>query len=256
MSSGFGGVGVGAGGGVAGVLAADGGVSFGGAAFWHAALVASNSKMQERLIIGCVMAPRYHGPARRGRCVGAGARSGYTRRAVGMLDEPGLDHLLDAGCTACGARQLTFATYVDGMLPIMGGEPVGRLTWVYDGEKFVDGVYEIACAQCKQVLFAADVCPRCHAPGGLARALGTPNSWPVPGACPSCDDEQLRYVAFVPARVSYEGKRANRARTSTELHEDGFHGYRADCRDCGPIAERTDSCPLCAAPAPLRARPG
>ena len=119
---------------------------------------------------------------------------------MGLLDEPGLDRVLDAGCTKCGARQLTFASYVDGRLPIMGGEPVGKLTWVYDGEKFIDGVYEVACAACKEVVFAADVCPRCHADGGLARALGTPNRWPVPKACPSCEDEQLRYVAFVPTR--------------------------------------------------------
>ena len=65
-----------------------------------------------------------------------------------------------------------------------------------------------------------------------------------------------REVAFVPTRVVYEGKRADPARTSTELHEDGFHGFRADCRDCGTVAERTDACPLCDAPGPLRARPG
>jgi len=175
---------------------------------------------------------------------------------VGLLDEPGLDRLLERGCTKCGAHTLKFASYVDGLLPIMGGEPVGKLTWVYDGEKFVDGVYEVACADCKEVVFAADVCPRCHAPGGLARALGTTNRWRVPAACPSCDDEQLRYVAFVPARVVYEGKRAEKARTSTEMHEEGFHGFRADCRDCGTVAELTDACALCAAPAPLRARPG
>jgi hypothetical protein len=100
------------------------------------------------------------------------------------------------------------------------------------------------------------VCPRCHAPDGLARALATPNRWPVPQRCPRCDGEELRYIAFVPARVAYEGKRADKARSSTELHEDGFHGYRADCRDCGTVAERRDVCPLCDAPAPLRPRPG
>jgi hypothetical protein len=175
---------------------------------------------------------------------------------VGLLDEPGLDRLLERGCTKCGGRKLAFASYVDGLQPILGGEPVGKLTWVYDGEKFVDGIYEVVCAQCKASLFAADVCPRCHAPEGLTRALATPNRWPVPPACPSCDDEQLRYVALVPARVVYEDKRAEKARTATEMHEDGFHGYRADCRDCGTVAELTDACPLCAGPAPLRARPG
>ena len=175
---------------------------------------------------------------------------------MGLLDEPALERLVSAGCSACGGAKLTFRTYVDGALPLMGGEPVGRLAWVYDGEKFVDGVYEVACAGCKQVIFAADVCPRCHAPGGLARALTTANRWPVPAACPSCDGEQVRYVAFVPARVDYEGKRAEKARTSIELQDDGFHGVRVDCRDCGTIAAQTDACPLCDAPGPLRARPG
>jgi len=175
---------------------------------------------------------------------------------MGLLDEPGLGRLVAAGCAKCGATKLAFRTYVDGLLPIVAAEPIARVSWVYDGEKFVDGVYEVACAACKEVVFAADVCPRCHAEGGLARALGTPNRWPVPAACPSCDGEELRYIAFVPARVDYEGKRADKARAATELHDDGFHGYRVDCRNCGTIAERTDACPLCEAPGPLRVRPG
>ena len=175
---------------------------------------------------------------------------------MGLLDETGLEQLVAAGCTKCGSHRLTFWSYVDGLLPVMGAEPIGRITWVYDGEKFVDGVYEVRCTECKQVVFAADVCPRCHAAGGLERALGTPNRWPVPACCPRCDGEELRYIAFLPASVAYEGKRADKARSSKELHENGFHGYRVDCRDCGTMAEQTDRCPLCEAPAPLRARPG
>jgi hypothetical protein len=175
---------------------------------------------------------------------------------MGLLDEPGLDRLAANGCSGCGAKKLSFRSYLDGVLPLMGGEPVGRLGWAYDGEKFVDGVFEVACAACGKVLFAADVCPRCHAPGGLALALAAVNGWPVPAGCPGCDDEQVRYVAFVPATVMYEGKRAERAQTSVEIHDPGFHGFRVDCRDCGRVAERKDSCPLCDAPAPLRDRPG
>jgi len=175
---------------------------------------------------------------------------------MGLLDEPGLERLVGAGCSKCGSLKLAFRSYVDGFLPVVGAEPVARVTWAYDGEKFIDGVYEVGCAECRQVLFAADVCPRCHASGGLARALASPNGWPVPARCPICDDEEIRYRAFMPAEVAYRGKRADKARTSTEMHDNGFHGYRADCRDCGTIAERTDSCPLCDAPAPLRPRPG
>jgi hypothetical protein len=174
---------------------------------------------------------------------------------MGLLDEPGLERLIDAGCAQCGSRRLAFRMYVDGLLPIMGGEPIGGIKWVYDGEKFVDGVYEVRCAACKDVVFAADVCPRCHAPGGLARALETPNGWPVPVACPGCEGDELRYIAFLPAQVTYEGKRAEKARSATELADAGFHGYRVDCRTCGTVAERNDSCPLCDAPGPPRARP-
>jgi hypothetical protein len=175
---------------------------------------------------------------------------------MGLLDEPGLDRLVTAGCPACGSAKLLFHTYVDGILPVQGGEPVGRITWIYDGEKFVDGVYEVRCGQCDAAIFSASVCPRCHAPEGLGRALETPNDWPVPSSCPSCDDEEVRYVAFLPARVTFEGKRAEKARELSLPHENGFHGARVDCRDCGTVAERTDVCPLCRAPAPLRARPG
>jgi hypothetical protein len=175
---------------------------------------------------------------------------------MGLLDEPGLERLVGAGCLRCSSFKLAFRTYVDGRLPIMGGEPIGRVAWVYDGEKFIDGVYQVSCADCQHPIFASDACPRCHAPGGLARALETPNRWPVPACCPVCDGEEVGYVAFLPARVTYQGKRADTARSSTELHDPGFHGYRVDCRDCGTTAERIDACPLCDAPAPLRARPG
>lgn len=175
---------------------------------------------------------------------------------MGLLDEQALDRLVEGGCARCGSKKLQFRSYVDAALPLMGGEPVGRLAWSYDGEKFVDGVFEVTCTGCREVLFAADVCPRCHAPGGLARASASTNTWPVPPACPGCEDEQVRYVAFVPAIVTYEGKRAERARSSVELHDPGFHGFRVDCRDCGTTTERTDTCPLCDAPGPLRPRPG
>jgi hypothetical protein len=174
---------------------------------------------------------------------------------MGLLDAPRLDKLIGSGCPKCRSPSLTFRTYVDGLLPIMAAEPIGPIKWVYDGETFLDGVYQVNCTACKEVMFAAEDCPRCHAPGGLARALETPNGWPVPKRCPGCGGEELRYIAFLPARVSYEGKRAEKARSSTELHEDGFHGYRVDCRDCGTVAEQTDACPLCDAPAPLRPRP-
>jgi hypothetical protein len=174
---------------------------------------------------------------------------------MSALTEAGLDELISRGCSACRSNRLSFRTYVDGRLPLMGGEPVGSITWIYDGEKFVDGVFEVTCADCKQPLFTDDACPRCHAPHLLAGILATPNRWPVPTDCPSCSGDELRYLALIPARVIHDGKGAEKARTTTELLDPGFHGYRADCPDCGPVAELTAHCPLCQSPAPLRPRP-
>jgi RNA polymerase subunit RPABC4/transcription elongation factor Spt4 len=177
---------------------------------------------------------------------------------MGQLDEPGLNRLIERGCPVCGGKKLHFRTYVDGRMPFMGGEPVGRVTWIYDGEKFVDGVFHVTCGDCAQVMFQAqaDACPRCHAAGGLTRALQSTNEYPVPAACPSCDEDEVTYFAFLPAEVAYHDGRAGKALSRVEPHEPGFHGYRADCRYCGTIAARTATCPLCHAPGPLRARPG
>jgi|GEM_PF-721263 len=174
---------------------------------------------------------------------------------VGLLSESGLDELVGRGCSACGSARLAFRSYIDARLPLMGGEPVGTLTWAYDGEKFVDGVFEVRCADCQHVLLAHDGCPRCHAEGALPQILATQNRWPVPVECADCGDDEVQYVAMVPAHVVYQGQRTDKPRTSTELHEPGFHGYRVDCVDCGTVAELHESCPLCAAAAPLRPRP-
>jgi hypothetical protein len=137
---------------------------------------------------------------------------------------------------------------------MMAAEPVGKLYWAYNGEKFVDGVFEIVCSSCDAVAFASDACPRCHAPAGLATALEMENAYPAPRACPSCAGQEVRLIAFVPAKVVYEGARAEKARTAVEPHDPGFHGYRVDCKTCGTVAELVGSCPLCATTGPLRPR--
>lgn len=174
---------------------------------------------------------------------------------MGILTEAGLDDLVRAGCSGCGKNVLQFRAFLDARILTLGGEPVSKLTWVYDGEKFVDGVYQVSCLDCRAELFAAADCPRCHREDGLAIALAEENRWPVPERCEQCEGEELRYIGFFPAQVRYEGKRGDKARTMTELHEPGFHGYRVDCKRCGTLAELTTECPLCAAPGPLRERP-
>jgi RNA polymerase subunit RPABC4/transcription elongation factor Spt4 len=173
---------------------------------------------------------------------------------MSKLSEQAFAEMVDAGCPSCGGRQLNLRSYVDGLVPLMEGEPVGPIKWVYKGEMFVDGLFEIACGACKNVVFTDDRCPRCHAEGGLEKGLSATNTYAVPQQCPRCEHVEVRYIAFVPARVRYEGKRADKAQTSVELHDPGFHGYRVDCKSCGKVAERVDACPICEAPAPIRAR--
>jgi hypothetical protein len=123
--------------------------------------------------------------------------------------------------------------------------------WVYDGEKFVDA-YEVACPQCSGDRVRRRSCPRCHAPGGLARAR-TPNGWPVPPKCPSRDDKAPLRRPFRCASLRRQARRRRAARRSSTKRLSRLprrlprlrHGRRADL-----------ACPLCDAPAPLWVRPG
>ena len=161
------------------------------------------------------------------------------------LTEPAFDALCARGCDGCRGAKLLFRSYVEGSLPLLGGDPVGQVRWGYDGEAFIDGVFEVTCVGCRRVLFREDSCPRCHGEGGLARALETPNQWALPAACPACKLEEVRAYAYLPVRVAYEGKRTEKPRTTTDFFDPGFHAFRVTCADCGPVVEHVGSCFLC-----------
>ena len=174
---------------------------------------------------------------------------------MGSLTESAFTKRIEDGCTACGAKKLAIRAYVVGAFPLLGGEPFGAVKWAYKGETFVDGVFEIRCASCKHDLFADAMCPRCHAPDALAKALESENAHTVPNACPTCGGDAVAYRAFVPVTVIHEGKRVDKARTSCELTDPGFHGIRALCEGCGSFGAHGSSCPLCDAPGPIRDQP-
>src|SRR5688572_19842887 len=109
---------------------------------------------------------------------------------MGLLDETRFDAAVLPGCAACGGAELDIWTFIDRQLNLMLGEPNDDGRWVHDGEKFVDGTYRIACAKCARVVFADDACPRCNAPGGLARALGDASRLTVPRRCAACNENQ------------------------------------------------------------------
>jgi hypothetical protein len=167
---------------------------------------------------------------------------------MGALTEATFTERVERGCAACGAKKLLITSYVEGSFPLIGGEPTGAVTWAYKGESFVDGVFAIRCAECKGEVFSDARCPRCNAEGGLARALETENAHVVPKACPGCGIDSVTYRAFVPASVTYEGKRAGKARTDCDLYDPGFHGLRAECKGCGVFDRREAGCPVCDSP--------
>lgn len=171
---------------------------------------------------------------------------------MGLLDEPTFaSHL--APCPKCAGTRLQLRAFLDQLVPTMLGDAAGAGRFVHDGEKFVDGTYEITCAGCKHVLFASDACPRCNAPGGLAKALKDETRLPVPRNCPSCEATELAVTGLVDAVTLHAGGKST-PKAKAELHEPGFHVTLIECDDCGEIAAAED-CPLCAAPAPLRPRP-
>ncbi len=173
---------------------------------------------------------------------------------MSTLTEASFSALIEKGCV-CGGTTWNIASYVEGRVPVLEGETFGAMVWAYKGETFVDGIFEIVCASCKQAAFSDSICPRCHAGEGLERALTSENTLSVPKACPGCRGKQVGFVGFVPARVHYVGKRAEKARNTTAIEDEGFHGVRVECKACLHVTERElTSCPLCAAPGPLRKR--
>ena len=171
---------------------------------------------------------------------------------MGQLDEARFAELVRA-CGACGAQAFEIRSVIDRKLAVMLGDPDDDGRWAHDGEKFVDGVYRIACAACGAVAFEDAACPRCHADGGLARALAAPTRAMPPKRCPTCRGTELMIDALVPAVAAYRGDRVA-PKPLAELGDPGWHVVAITCDECGPIVTAA-GCPVCEAPGPLRERP-
>ena len=172
---------------------------------------------------------------------------------MGALGQAEFEQLVRAGCTTCGGALLEIRSFLDRSLVMMAGTPNDDGRWAHDGEKFVDGTYRIACASCAHVAFESEVCPRCNAAGGLARALAETSRVTVPKRCPQCSELELLALAFVPATARYGGE-TPKPKQVVDFGEPGYHVVAYACHGCdnAVVAEK---CPLCDAPGPLRPRP-
>ena len=172
---------------------------------------------------------------------------------MGVLDEKSFEAAV-AACPACGGRELVIESYLDRKVMMMVGEASDAGRWVYDGEKFVDGVFRVACASCAHQVFASDACPRCNAEGTLPATRATMTRLAVPKKCPGCGEFELMSLAMVPARAHYSGGRAAPPKPLCEHGEPGFHVVAFACESCD-AATVSKVCALCDAPGPLRPRP-
>lgn len=172
---------------------------------------------------------------------------------MGHLDEARFTAATTTPCAACGGTTFDIASFIDRRYVLMLADPNDAGRWVHDGEKFVDGTYRISCASCAHVVFESADCPRCHASGALARALGEPSRLQIPKRCPGCNELELLAIALVPARARYGAGRP-KPEPLAEYGEPGVHVVAFACESCD-AATVTQKCPLCDAPGPLRPRP-
>lgn len=172
---------------------------------------------------------------------------------MGLLDESRFDAIVQAGCPGCQGATLEIRSFIDRRVLLMLADPNDAGRWVHDGEKFVDGTYQISCPHCRTTVWESDVCPRCNAAGGLTRALGDTSRLPIPRKCPACSELELLALALVPSKASW-GAGTPKPVPLAEYGEPGHHMVAYACESCD-AATVTQVCALCDAPGPLRPRP-
>jgi hypothetical protein len=172
---------------------------------------------------------------------------------VGPLDAQQLATVI-AGCSKSDRTAFEVTSNIDRQVSVMVAQPNDDGRWTHDGEKFIDGVFEIRCINCNDQAYASTDCPRCHRANGLADAIDTASRLTVPTRCPGCRGTELLVAGFAPARVRTGEGRPPSPTPIALFGDDGFHIAAISCDGCDWV-QLADGCPLCGGPGPLRPRP-
>jgi hypothetical protein len=173
---------------------------------------------------------------------------------MGHLDEARFKTTI-AGCAKCDRQAFEVSSYIDRQVSVMVGQANDDGRWTHDDEKFIDGVFRVRCIGCNDDAFASTDCPRCHRPGGLDDALGTPGRVVVPKRCPGCKGTELLVTAFAPSTVRTGEGLPPSPKPIALYGDDGYHIAAIMCDGCDWV-QLSEGCPLCGGPGPLRTRPG
>jgi hypothetical protein len=172
---------------------------------------------------------------------------------VGQLDEAKFDAAI-AGCAKCDFKAFEVSAYLDREVTVMLGKSNNDGRWAHDAAKFFDGVYRIQCLGCRTMAHDSADCPCCHRASGLADALDASSRLVVPTVCSQCRGTEMKLTTFAPARVKAVEHQRAAPTPSALLGDTGYHVATIACVACN-WSKTSDSCPLCAGPGPLRARP-
>lgn len=172
---------------------------------------------------------------------------------MGQLDEQKFEEAV-AGCTKCDYKAFEVSAYLDRRVHVMLAKSMNDGRWMYDEEKFFDGVFRVECLGCKTRAFDSADCPRCHRAGALADALERSSRLVVPTRCPECKGTELALSAFAPATVKTGAHQRAAPTPSALFGEVGYQVAQIECEIC-EWTKVAEGCPLCGGPGPLRARP-
>jgi hypothetical protein len=147
------------------------------------------------------------------------------------LTEAEFTTLVESACDSCGSTEIVLRSYVTTRFTLLGGEAYGAQKFIHKGEDLARGVYRADCGSCKKTRYESDACPACKQ-GSVAAALAASDAQTRPLACPQCNDEQVAYLAWLPVTVKANEGRPEKARTLTQLDDEGCHGVRVECKEC------------------------